>query len=156
VADPSDYRFEVSARKMAAVPVVFYAAVAGLLAGLTAVVPFLREAGWWVTGLAVGAPVVTLGYAAWYGRALVRGGAYRAEVGGGRVRVESPSRWAFGPSFDVELGAIESLVVRHDPDGPGDYAVRTAAGTYRVDSVCGDDLFAAIRRARPDVPSGRE
>jgi hypothetical protein len=152
VADPPDFRFEVSARKMAAVPVLFFTAVAGLLAGLTAVVPFMREAGWWVYGLAVGAPVVILGYAAWNGRALVRGGVYRAEVGGGRVRVETPSRWAFGPSFDVGLGVIESLVVRHNPDGPDDYEVRTAVGNFRVDSVCGDDLFAAIRRARPDVP----
>ena len=150
--DAPDFRFEVGARAYAAVPLALYAGVAGLAVGVTAAVPVLRREGWWVNALAVGVPAALLVVGAWYGPAAVRGGVYRAEVRGGRVRVDSPSRRVFGPGFDVGLAEIDLLVVRASYDGPGEYEVRTPGGAFRVDAVCGADLFDAIRRARPDVP----
>lgn len=152
MADAPDFRFEVSARAYAAVPLALCAGLAAVVVGATAAVPVLWREGWWVAGLAVGVPAALLVLGAWYGPVAVRGGAYRAEVRGGRVRVESPSRWAFGPGFEVGLGEIDGLVVRASHDGPDEFEVRTPSGAYRVDAVCGPGLFDAIRRARPDVP----
>jgi hypothetical protein len=57
----------------------------------------------------------------------------------------------FGPGFEVDLAAIERLVVRSNGDWPDGYEVHTPAGAFRIDSVCGGDLFAVIRRVRPGV-----
>jgi len=155
VDDTPDFRFEVSARAYVAVPLALYAGVAGLAVGATAADPVLRQERWWVGALAVGVPAALLALGAWYGPAAVRGGVYRAEVRGGRVRVDSPSRRVFGPGFEVGVGEIDRLVERVSYDGPGEYQVRTPAGAFRVDAVCGAGLFDAIRRARPGVPYER-
>jgi len=152
VGDSPDFRFETSARALAAVPLVLFAVVAALAVAATAVFPVLRQEEWWVKTLAVGVPAGLLFLGVWFGPAAVRGGVYRAEVRGGRVRVDSPSRRVFGPSIDVDLAEIERLVIRVHYDPPNEYELWTAAGAYRVDSICGADLFDAIRRVRPDVP----
>ena len=150
--DSPDFRFEVRVRAYAAVPGVLYAGIAGLIVGLTLAVPVLRQERWWVDTLTVGIPASLLFLVVWYGAAVVRGGVYRVEVRGGRLRVDSPSRRMFGPGFEVGLGAIDRLVVRASYDWPSEYEVWTPDGAFRVDAVCGAGLFDAIRRVRPDMP----
>lgn len=88
-----------------------------------------------------------------YGRPLLRGGTYRVAVQGGRLRVDSPHR-SLGPSFDVALGEVERLVVRHDQDGPSGYEVHTRAGeAFEVNGFCAGRLFEAVRRLCPEIPT---
>ncbi len=155
MGDTPDFLFTVSARAYAAVPLALSVAVAGLIIAATAGVPMLRQDQWWVGAVAVGVPATLLFLGAWFGVAAVRGGVYRVEVRCGRLRVDSPSRRVFGPSFEVDLGAIKRLVVRLNGDWPDEYEVRTPACAFRVDSVCGAGLFDAIRRVRPDIPYER-
>ena len=155
MGDPPDYLFQVSSRAYAAVPLALAGLVAGLVAAVTAAVPALRQDREWVAAVAVGVPAVLLAAGAWFGVAVVRGGVYRVEVQGGRLRVDSPSRRVFGPGFEVDLAAIERLLVRSNGDWPDEYEMHTPAGAFRIDSVCGGDLFEVIRRVRPGVPCER-
>src|SRR5688500_2266035 len=104
MGDAPDFRFEVTARAYAAVPLAIYAGVAALAIGTTAAIPALRQEQWWVNTLSVGVPALTLFLGMWYGPAAVRGGVYRAQIRDGQVRVDSPSQRVFGPGFEAELG----------------------------------------------------
>ena len=149
--DPPDFLFQVRAPAAAAIPLALAVGVVVLIAAVTAIVPALRQDRGWVVAVAIGGPTFLLAALAWFGEAVARGGVYRVEVRKGRLRVDSPSRRVFGPGFEVDLAAIQRLVVRPDGDWPEVYEVHTAAGAFRIDSVCGGDLFEVIRRVRPGV-----
>ncbi len=150
--DEPDFLWEMSARSYAASNFVMFVGVAGLFVGLTFAVPGLRQEQRWVNAVEVIVPATLLFVGIGFGAVAVRGGTYRVVVCGGRLRVDSPCEWAFGPGFEVDLAEIERLVVRRNPDGPDGYEVRPAGGrACRVWSGCGDRLFEAIRRVRPDL-----
>jgi hypothetical protein len=146
-----DYLDETSGRTYALLNLGCAAVVwaAGLLA--TLLIPGDWRQGCWTWAWGA-AGALTLGYlTAYFWRFLRDGGTYRIVVRDGRLDVTSPHR-AFGPSFSVALADVERLVVRSDADGPAGHEVHTRAGrVYEIAAGCGERLFEALRRLRPDL-----
>ena len=121
--------------------------------------PVLRRLEWteptfgrvWIGGLAVSG-ILGLGWvAAVCGPRIVKGGTYRVLIRGDRLRVSSPYA-GLGPSFEVALPAIARLVIAKDSEGDERFSVETGTGeSWRVHEGCGQKLFEAIRRLRPEV-----
>ncbi|HMP04648.1 MAG TPA: hypothetical protein PKD86_14450 [Gemmatales bacterium] len=152
MTEPTDFRFELNARRYMRAPMIVYLAGLFLAVGLTWALPALWDDADWVRGLSFFGVFILLGLG-WYGAILLRGGTYRVEVRGGRLRVESPALWSFGPSFDVALDSIQRLHVSYPHDGDGnEFKVETTSGTFDVHAECGRELFAALRRLRPEMP----
>ncbi len=105
----------------------------------------------WIGGLAISG-VLGLGWiAAVCGPRIVEGGTYRVLIRGDRLRVSSPYA-GLGPSFEVALPAIARLVIAKDSEGDERFSVETGTGeSWRVHEGCGQKLFEAIRRLRPEV-----
>ena len=105
----------------------------------------------WIGGLAVSG-ILGLGWvAAVCGPRIVKGGTYRVLIRGDRLRVSSPYA-GLGPSFEVALPAIARLVIAKDSEGDERFSVETGTGeSWRVHEGCGQKLFEAIRRLRPEV-----
>ena len=105
----------------------------------------------WIGGLAISG-VLGLGWiAAVCGPRIVKGGTYRVLIRGDRLRVSSPYA-GLGPSFEVALPAIARLVIAKDSEGDERFSVETGTGeSWRVHAGCGQKLFEAIRRLRPEV-----
>jgi hypothetical protein len=155
--DTPDFLFEMSARAYAVGILVLFVVMAGLFVGLTFAVPGLRQERWWVDAQMVLIPVTLLIAGIWFVVRVARGGVYRAAIRQGRLRVDSPDSEEFGPSFEFELSAVARLVIWRNPDGGDRYEVWTVSGeAFRVYSGCGDGLFEAIRRLRPEVPVVQE
>lgn len=135
----------------------------GLLIGATFAIRHLRESPMWWFMLALIAvwPVafctilfVPLAY---------RGGKYRAVIQDGRLRIESP-HWIFGDSFELPLSEIAQLVVRKKESRRDLHGIRAGDGTtYPLDAsfsgrrhIRAEELFAVIRRLRPEIPTVEE
>ena len=105
----------------------------------------------WIGGLAISG-ILGLGWiAAVCGPRIVKGGTYRVLIRGDRLRVSSPYA-GLGPSFEVALPAIARLVIAKDSEGDERFSVETGTGeSWRVHEGCGQKLFEAIRRLRPEV-----
>ena len=105
----------------------------------------------WIGGLAISG-ILWLGWiAAVCGPRIVKGGTYRVLIRGDRLRVSSPYA-GLGPSFEVALPAIVRLVIAKDSEGDERFSVETGTGeSWRVHEGCGQKLFEAIRRLRPEV-----
>ncbi len=105
----------------------------------------------WIRGLAISG-ILGLGWmAAVCGPRIVKGGTYRVLIRGDRLRVSSPYA-DLGPSFEVALPAIARLVIAKNSEGDERFSVETDTGeSWRVHEGCGQKLFEAIRRLRPEV-----
>ena len=161
MADAPDYSHELSARRHALFNLAIYAGGLGfLLLGGWAFVPAdAPDARAFLQWMAALGGFVGLVSAVVFVPLAIRGGSYRVTLSAGRLRVESP-HCIFGRSFVVKVSDIARLVVKNTSDGPVRHEIHTCDGKehHLDDTFTGrrhlpaDELFAAIRRHRPDVP----
>jgi len=149
----ADFVEEMGGRTYALLNLGCFFGVVGIFAAVTLLIPgVIDHAKWWVIFWIAAGTLTLAVLAANLGPLLLRGGAYRVVAQDGWLRVDSPHR-CLGPSFAVALTAIARLVISKNSDSPDRYEVCTASGqNFEVNHVCGERVFEAIRRLRPEIP----